>query len=235
MKSPLLSKTNTTQNMKKLFLLAILLPFALYQTATASVTINFGMGEMYSSSNTSAPFANGGLINILAKTDGLGWGDATDIFSNLTSSFVPAGAVLVASFASNNSDGPGTVATAFTYSYSGAFAVGQPLILVAYSDLTTSSTQPGSGTTGFFFRTNSIIDGSDIAWFAPSDGSTVSLGAYTVNLGGSVSNNQFTSGSAAPSGSGFTTVPEPSTYALLALGVLAVGGYSIRNYRKKTR
>jgi hypothetical protein len=214
--------------MKKLILSITLASFMIGAPASGSSTINFGIGEMYASSDTSVPFAVGGLINILARTDGAGWGDAASIFSNLTTSFVPTGSVLVASFGSNDSDGPGTIGTAFTFDYTGSFAAGQPLIMVAYSSLTTSSLQPGLNTTGFFFRTDSTIDGSDSGWFAPSDGSTISLGAYSVSLGGSLPNNQFTSGAGAEGGSGFTTVPEPSTYALLSLAALALGAYAMR-------
>jgi hypothetical protein len=218
--------------MRKIFLTSAFVLVIGLSPLPASVTISFGMGDMYASTDTSTPFANGGLINILAKTDGLGWGDAASIFSSLTSSFVPTGSVLVASFGSNDPDGSGTVSTAFTYNYSGSFAAGQPLLLVAYSSLSTGSTQPGQGTTGFFFRTDSVIDGSDIGWIAPSDGSTVSLFAYTLGLDGSLANNQFTSGAGALGGSGFTTVPEPSTYALLTLGGLALAGHVLRRRRR---
>ena len=218
--------------MKKTLLTSVIILVIGLSPLPASVTINLGMGSFYASADTSTPFANGGLINILAKTDGLGWGNAADIFSSLTSSFVPTGSVLVASFGNNDSDGPGIFSTAFTYNYSGSFAAGQPLLLVAYSSLTTSSSQPGQGTTGFFFRTDSVIDGSDIAWVAPSDGATVNLFAYTFDLEGSLANNQFTSGAGALGGSGFTTVPEPSTYALLTLGGLALAGHVIRRRRR---
>jgi hypothetical protein len=93
--------------------------------------------------------------------------------------------------------------------------------MVVYPTLTLSSLQPGFGTVGFFYRTNLIDDASDMAWFAPSDGNTNSLFFYTQNLGGNQTNDKFTSGAGALGGNGFTTVPEPSTFALLALGSAA--------------
>ena len=215
--------------MKKIALLAIS-AVALAASSFASVTINFGLGEMYGSADTSSAFPLGGRINILALTSGT-WTDVATKFSNLTGSWTPANSVLVASFGSNNSDGPGTVGTSFTYSYSGAFAQGNPLLLVAYPTLNMSSSAPGNNTPGFFFRTDSIIDGSEIAWVAPADG-TWTLGAYTLDLGGSVANDAFTSGDGATGGNGFTTVPEPSTYALLGMSALGLGGYMVRRRRR---
>jgi hypothetical protein len=215
--------------MKKLFLAALVSGNLLIFHSDASVAIDIGMGDFYASPNTSTAFANGGLINILARTDGSGWGNAADIFTNLTGSFVPTGSALVASFITTDPDGPGTLGTSFNFDLTpGGIAAGQPLILVGYSSLNALSTSPGLGTSGFFFRTDAVIDGSDTGWFVPSDGSLILLSAYTMSLGGSLPNNQFTSGAGAEGGSGFTTVPEPSTYALLSLAVLALGAYAMR-------
>ena len=60
-----------------------------------------------------------------------------------------------------------------------------------------------------------------IAWVAPADGTYI-LAAYTTDLTGSVSADQFTSGALATGGQGFTTVPEPSTWLLLAAGLTVV-------------
>jgi hypothetical protein len=202
----------------------------------ASVTINLGVGEIYSDPAATTLASSGALINVLAKTDGTSWGSDTDIynlFQPLTNSFVPTGSyTLVQSFGSDNGAGPGTTFTPVNFSYSGAFTAGDQLLTVIYPTLTTAATSPGLGTLGLFYRTDLVLNGSDIAWVAPSDGSTVNLFATTTSVGGSLAANTFAPGDANQPGSGgghgFTTVPEPSTYALLALGAVALGVYRFR-------
>ena len=227
--------------MKKLLTVATVAAVLTAQAGFASVAINFGLGNMYSSTNETTAFPLGGRINLLALESGTwtGLGDLNALFSGLTNSFTPAGVTLVGSIANDDSGGPGNTGGVFNYSYSGAFGAGDELMLVAYPNLTLASLNPGQGTTGFFFRTTLITDGSDIAYIAPADGGTYTLSAYTVAFGGSFPNGQFTSGagsqaanSAGITGGGFTTIPEPSTYALLAMGAAALGGYVIRRRKR---
>lgn len=189
---------------------------------------------MYSSTDTSVVLPIGAKMNLLALDSG-SWTDPTTLFSSLTESFTPAGATLVASWYSDNSGGvePGTSGTAFTYTYSGGFNVGDALMLVVYPTLTIASASPGNNTTGFYFRTDAIIDGSDMAWVAPADGGTFALNAYTTNLSGTLPDNQFTAGAGATGGNGFTTiaVPEPSP-RLLTLGGLVVMALMRRRRRE---
>jgi len=209
-------------------------------TSPASVSINFGLGTMYAGETTgSSFFSNGGRINLLALDSGswsslpalLGYATLNEVFANQTTSFTPSGVTLVGSIGNDNSGGDGITGGVFNFSYSGNFGAGDELLAVGYSSLTTSSLSPGNGVKGFFFRTGSIIDGSDIAWVAPADGANVILAAYT-DPNGSLAAGALTSGDGAVGGNGFTTVPEPSTYALLALSGLALGGYAMRRRRR---
>lgn len=202
--------------MKKLAL-SLLLLLAIASVSNAGVNINFSIGTMYSSSNNSTTVPIGGLINILALDSG-SWSGESALFTALTSSFIPAGCTLVAQFPNDDVSGtiPGVVSSNFSFSYSGNFTAGDQLLAVVYPTLTMASLNPGNNTNGFYFRTAAIIDGSDMAWVAPADGFSYTLAAYTTNLGGSLANDQFTSGASALGGQGFTTVPEPTTWALLA-------------------
>ena len=205
----------------RVLLLTVLAILCLLRPSPASVVINIGLGTMYSSTNTATPFPVGGLIELLALTNGSTWSNASGLvtqFQNQTGSFVPAGAVQVGRIGNDNSGGSGVTGGVFSFTYNGFFTPGEQLLAVAYPTLTTNSTAPGIGTPGFFFRTNAIIDGSDIAWLTPADGANVTLAAYTIGVGGSLPNAQFTAGAGAAGGYGFTTVPEPSSSALMVLG-----------------
>lgn len=228
--------------MKKFLTVAVLAAGMATNASIAGVAISFGMGNMYSSTNASTAFPLNGRINLLSLDTGTWTGTFPDLattFSGLTNTWTPVGATLLGSIGNDNSGGPGSTSGVFSFNLTGGVTAGDELLIVAYPNLTTSSTQPGLGQTGFFFRTSLIVDGSDIAYVIPSDGAGVNLFSYTTDAGGTFATTQFTSGTGAAAGSGagftgggFTTVPEPSTYALLAMGAAALGGYVIRRRKR---
>ncbi|MBE2180801.1 MAG: PEP-CTERM sorting domain-containing protein [Chthoniobacterales bacterium] len=214
--------------MKKTLIATAVAAVLAIQAASASVTINFGVGQMYATPNISTNFfANGGLLNVLAMTNGNTWaslGDLNLLFSNLTNSFAPTGATRVGFFANDNSGGDGYGNGAITFNLTGGVTTGSQLLLVGYTTLTTNSVAPGLGTVGFFYR--------DGLYLVPSDGGLIDIYSETESVGGSLPDNTFTSGDGAAGGNGFTTVPEPSTYALLAISAAAFGGYMVRRRKR---
>lgn len=228
--------------MKKQLATIALATFVAAQASMASIAINFGMGTMYNTTNTVTPFNLGGRINLLSLDTGTWTGTFPDLvstFSNLTNSWTPAGATLLGSIANDDSGGSGVTGGVFNFNIAGGVSTGDELLIVAYPDLTLASSSPGLNQTGFFFRSSLVVDGSDIAYVIPTDGFAYGLFSYTADLGGTFANGQFTSGAGSQAGSGagftgggFTTVPEPSTYALLAISAAAFGGYVIRRRKR---
>lgn len=212
--------------MKSTLLITALLAFV--SQVQASVTINLGMAELWRNSGANLVAFEDARVNIFAKTSGT-WGtDLASIaseFATLTSTFTPAGASLINQFRINNTGQVGPEQLDFTLT--GGLTDGQELLAVIYPTLNIDNfSSPGQGTVGFVYRTSQVIDDSDIAWVIPADGSTVTLNALTISVGGSLSDVTLS-----PDGpGGFTTVPEPSTYALMAIAL--TGGWLSSGRRK---
>ncbi len=148
----------------------------------ASVTINLGSGVLRNESGIVMP--DNGLLQLIASTS-----DTT--FTAPTADFFTGGDdILVASWGLDgstfNGAGTGTDLSAVTFSYSGNFGSGDLLQLRWFPTLTPASIAPGVNTHYGIFRSDTIgLDGSDIAWVAPGDGSTNALNFLTISAGGS--------------------------------------------------
>jgi hypothetical protein len=206
---------------KTLTAIAIAVTLATPSAFSQSSTLIFSLGNLYSGTATNSPlFPVNGLLNVLVLTNGSTWaslGSLNTVFQNLTNSWAPAGATRVAF---GGADGLGSWGGTPVVNLTGGVAANQEFLVVGYAGLTTGASQPGLSTAGFFYREGS--------WLLPAAGNADNFFAETTGYGGSLPENTFTSGAGASGGNGFTTVPEPSTYALLAMSGLALGGYIIR-------
>ncbi|MFA7236002.1 MAG: PEP-CTERM sorting domain-containing protein [Phycisphaeraceae bacterium] len=198
---------------KMFFVLAIL---GLISAANASVTINFVAAGLSNAAGN--PLPEGSMFVVLLDPTGNGFGDLTD-----PTSFTGNGeAIELGRFATNDTEVgvPGAIIGAVQFDWTSQIN-GKPLMYVWYDmPFSPLATGPGGGVDGGFYRTDAVVAeiGSNIGFNVPPDGWTVALNAYTPEYGGPADlqagdghTNGFT-----------TTVPEPASMALLALGGLAV-------------
>jgi len=204
--------------MKRIFCLS----FALLAAASFSqgaILINLSAGNLYNG-NTSTPFPTGGLIQLVAST-------LDNTFANPTpGSFTGNSSddVVLASFAANDVLGPGSVQQPVTFSLSGNLNPGDQILLRWFPQLTLANvaTGPSAGNTFGQFRTDLVIDFSDIAWFVPADNTVFSLNFVTLAQGGS---NPESAGVA---NMVVTAIPEPSSVALVGVALAGLAGFARR-------
>jgi hypothetical protein len=192
--------------MKKLLLTALTL-VACSASSFATITINLGGAYIYLADGvTRAP--EGSLVQLIASTN-------DNIFTAPSPTSFTGGSsddVILASFAVNLE--PGAFLENIVFSLGGTLGAGDQLLLRWYPQLTTSASAPGGGSQYGEFRTDLVENSSTTNWLVPADGQTHDLNFQTMSFGGS---RPDVEGAA-----NFVVVPEPSTYALMAVGLGAV-------------
>jgi hypothetical protein len=165
----------------------------------ADVTLAITAGEIRY--DAESPMPASGQIVVAASTG--------SFFSGPTpESFVSGNDVLL--YRANIGTGDGIFGDIISFNLSAlGVQTGNPVQLYWFPTLTSADTAPGFSTPFGAYHHPTGLDGS-APWFIPGDGATISLTFQTVGFGGS---NPDIAGYAT-----FMTVPEPSTYALLALG-----------------
>lgn len=206
--------------------IAGLLAFA----ASASVTFN---GTALVQTSGSLGFTNGQIGIYLNKND------STSLWASLAqSNSIGAGLSLFSSatytpltaptesytFLTNVTAGASSLSGGMSgLSYSGGFSAGDEFAVLIFSNST--STTIAGDTFRIFRGTQAQSSGG---WVMPADGLTLTYNTNPV-AGSSVQQIRSTSFLV---GSGTVAIPEPSTYALLAMSGAAVAGYVVRRRRR---
>jgi len=176
-------------------------------TSFASIAVDFTAVGLQDSGGVGIPV--GSLVLLVGDTGADGFGDFTlSNNSSLTvgSSFGSDVDDLILVVSGSPDESIGAFSWNFTYGVTTptSLLAGDSLILVWFPDVSVGATTPGDNQEFGTFRTDLLIDGSNLAWVAPPDNTT----AGTINS----FNNQLATQ---------TTVPEPSTTFL----ALAAGGF----------
>lgn len=193
--------------------------------AHANAAISFS-GTALASGNPNAGVVNSTSVGVLINLDsGTSWSDIVNIapgtvftvgsqFTINTTSFTV--------FGRNTATSLGSISGAVSnFTFTGGMSAGDQFAMLIFPNATQANSV-SAGTALKLFRMD-----SPLAWTLPANdtsGSTFQFGGATPAY------TQVPNTSTALQS--FTVVPEPSTYALLALSGVALGGYAVRRRRR---
>ncbi|MCS7062757.1 MAG: PEP-CTERM sorting domain-containing protein [Methylacidiphilales bacterium] len=212
--------------MKKIAILTLSVVTSLIlanSTAVAQLTYQIGVtaGQFTFNSN---PLPNNSLLVVVASLSNSTFGAPTP--TSFTGE--PDDVVLAKLSIGAGTNVTGAIVDLFTIDANNFPGLngGDPLALYWYPTLTTSSLQPGAGTPYGTYSGPWTLPASPGIYTASDPGGILFV---SQSLGGSFNNSLFTTN--------FVTIPEPSTYALIGIGLLIMGYVSrmrsaLQNARK---
>lgn len=192
-------------------------------TANAAVTVSIDAGQFTLPGPGNVPIADGKTAVLLydANNDG-DFGDLTNDLAFGT----PGDATVIQKWAINGTSqgAHGLLVGGTAVIDTAAFVPGRQMLLVVYNtDFSGSMTGPGANVDFVSYRSDTVDNDGQIAFFVPNDAALLTLFAYTEgDFGGSIPLSRLQLGSGNPNGGG-TTVPEPAALGLLAIGAALMG------------
>jgi hypothetical protein len=197
---------------------------ALASTLAPAITFNVSLDQVTSSNGTLV--GTNTLALLVVDTDGTGFSPVAPGATLALNSYLTASSDYIVG--RGDFSGGDTGAGQWTFNF-GIGTADVPnnrnLALFWFPTLTTSSTTIGSGVQyGFYTSSNSEQFGSNSAWNTGSNSAaTNTLNAFTATNTGTFGTNPQTGGlSQASLQATLATVPEPSTYALMAVGAVGL-------------
>lgn len=200
------------------------------QNIGSAATLNITAGTLFSDLGTT-PLADGSTVVLIADTAGDGFGDFTDPASVLGD----ANNVLLDSVSFDSAAlgfGAGNASMSFTWD-NGAAGVseGDNILMVWYAaSFNPTAAGPGNDVNFGTFRTDTPLDGG-LNWQVPANNVNGPINFQTGSFFGSEPNNVGFAGVGSLNGGQTQPIPEPSTYALLGLGSIAL--VALRRWKKK--